>query len=127
MQLYETIYIVKQDLDNKALKDLEEKYESLLKLNKAIIEYKENWGLRNLAYKIKNNKKGHYYFLVYNCEAEAVEELERNFKIDESIIRYLTTKIDEVPSEPTHIMKAKIEKENIDNNMETLNLEKKEG
>ena len=52
MQLYETIYIVKQDLDNKALKDLEEKYENLLKLNKAIIEYKENWGLRNLAYKI---------------------------------------------------------------------------
>ena len=44
MQLYETIYIVKQDLDNKALKDLEEKYENLLKLNKAIIEYKENWG-----------------------------------------------------------------------------------
>ena len=43
MQLYETIYIVKQDLDNKALKDLEEKYENLLKLNKAIIEYKENY------------------------------------------------------------------------------------
>ena len=100
---------------------------SFLKLKKANIEYKENWGLRNLAYKIKNNKKGHYYFLVYNCEAEAVEELERNFKIDESIIRYLTTKINEIPSEPTHIMKAKIEKENIDNNMETLNLEKKEG
>ena len=46
MQLYETIYIVKQDLDNKALKDLEEKYENLLKLNKAIIEYKENLGLK---------------------------------------------------------------------------------
>jgi len=127
MQLYETIYITKQDLGDSELRAVEEKYESLLKLKKANIEYKENWGLRNLAYKIKNNKKGHYYFLVYNCEAEAVEELERNFKIDESIIRYLTTKIDEVPSEPTHIMKAKIEKENIDNNMETLNLEKKEG
>ena len=127
MQLYETIYIIKQDLGDSELRAIEEKYESLLKLKKANIEYKENWGLRSLAYKIKNNKKGHYYFVVYNCEAEAVEELERNFKIDESIIRYLTTKIDEVPSEPTHIMKAKIEKENIDNNMETLNLEKKEG
>tara|TARA_X000000950_G_C13892996_1_gene651643 strand:+ start:1802 stop:2185 length:384 start_codon:yes stop_codon:yes gene_type:complete len=127
MQLYETIYITKQDLGDSELRAIEEKYESLLKLKKANIEYKENWGLRNLAYKIKNNKKGHYYFVVYHCEAEAVEELERNFKIDESIIRYLTTKIDEVPSEPTHIMKAKIEKENIDNNMETLNLEKKEG
>ena len=56
--LYETIYIVKQDLDNKALKDLEKKYENLLKLNKAIIEYKENWGLRNLAYKIRKNHIG---------------------------------------------------------------------
>ena len=61
MQLYETIYVVKQDLDSKGLKELEAKYDNLLKLNKAIIEYKENWGLRNLAYKIQNYKKGYYY------------------------------------------------------------------
>ena len=57
MQLYETIYIVKQDVSADALKAVEEKYESLLKLNKATVEYKENWGFRNLAYKINNNKK----------------------------------------------------------------------
>ena len=68
MQLYETVYIVKQDLDNKALKVLEEKFENLLKFNKAIIEYKENWGLRNLAYKIQNYKKGYYYMIVFNGE-----------------------------------------------------------
>ena len=85
MQLYETIYITKQDLGDSELRAIEEKYESLLKLKKANIEYKENWGLRNLAYKIKNNKKGHYYFVVYRCEAEAVEELERNFKISEAM------------------------------------------
>ena len=73
-----------------------------------------------------SNKKGYYYFLVYNCEPEAVKELERNFKIDESIIRYLTTIISEIPSEPTPIMKAKIEKENIDNSLENIDLEKKE-
>ena len=79
MQLYETIYIVKQDLDLKALKTNEEKYENLLKLNKATIEYKENWGLRNLAYKIKNYKKGYYYMLVYSSDTAALQELERNF------------------------------------------------
>lgn len=114
MQLYETIYIVKQDIGTDELKAVEEKYENLLKLNKANIEYRENWGFRTLAYKINNNKKGYYYLIVFNSEAQAVAEMERNFKIDENIIRYLTTKIKSVPTDPTPIMKAKIEKENAD-------------
>ena len=126
MQLYETIYIAKQDLSEAELKSTEDKYENLLKLKKANIEYKENWGLRTLAYKIQNYKKGYYFFLVYNCESDAVKELERNFKIDESIIRFLTTKTNLVPSEPTPIMKAKIEKENIDSSQELVDLDKKE-
>ena len=126
MQLYETIYIVKQDLDNKALKDLEEKYDNLLKLSKAIIEYKENWGLRNLAYKIKNYKKGYYYMIVFNGEKESVSELERNFRIDENIIRFLTSRADNIPSEPTPIMKHKIEKENAENYVNEANLETNE-
>ncbi|MAH89120.1 MAG: 30S ribosomal protein S6 [Pelagibacterales bacterium] len=126
MQLYETIYIVKQDLDSKALKDLEEKYDSLLKLNKAIVEYKENWGLRNLAYKIKNYKKGYYYMVVFNGEKESVNELERNFRIDENIIRFLTSKADNIPSEPSPIMKYKIEKENAENYVNEASLESNE-
>ena len=126
MQLYETIFIVKQDLDNKALKDVEEKYENLLKLNKAIIEYKENWGLRNLAYKIQNYKKGYYYMFVFNGEKETVSELERNFRIDENIIRFLTSKADSIPSEPTPIMKYKIEKENAESYINEVNIETSE-
>ena len=126
MQLYETIYIVKQDLDNAALKDIQAKYENLLKLNKAIIEYKENWGLRNLAYKIQNYKKGYYYMVVFNGEKESVSELERNFRIDENVIRFLTSKADSIPTEPTPIMKLKIEKENADNFTNEVNLEANE-
>ena len=126
MQLYETIYIVRQDLDTKALKDLEDKYENLLKLNKAIIEYKENWGLRNLAYKIQNYKKGNYYMVVFNGDKEAVSELERNFRIDENVIRFLTSKADYIPTEPTPIMKYKIEKENAENYANQANLETNE-
>ena len=126
MQLYETIFIVKQDLDNKSLKNLEEKYDNLLKLNKAIIEYKENWGLRNLAYKIEKYKKGYYYMIIFNGEKDTVTELERNFRIDENIIRFLTSKADSIPSEPTPIMKYKIEKENSENYMNEVNLETSE-
>ena len=126
MQLYETIYIVKQDIGLDELKSVEQKYENLLKLNKATIEYKENWGFRNLAYKINNNKKGYYYLLVFNSAAQAVAEMERNFKIDENVIRYLTTKIDKIPTEPTPIMKAKIEKENSDSLLMQQNLTENE-
>ena len=68
----------KQDLDSKVWKILKKIWKNLLKLNKAIIEYKENWGLRNLAYKIQNYKKGYYYMIVFNGEKETVSELERN-------------------------------------------------
>ena len=112
MNLYETVYVVRQDIRPEELKPIEEKFENLLRLKKSSIEYKENWGLRNLAYKINNNKKGYYYFLVHNSDPEAVSELERNFKINEDIIRSLTTKTSKIPSEPTPIMKAKIDKEN---------------
>jgi small subunit ribosomal protein S6 len=127
MQLYETIYIVKQDLDTAAIKAVEEKYENLLKLKKATIEYSENWGLRNLAYKIQNFKKGYYYMLVFNSDIEALSELERNFRIDENIIRFLTTKIANVPTEPSFIMKAKIEKENSENMLNEEKLISNEG
>ena len=127
MQLYETIYIVKQDLDATTLKAVEEKYENLLKLKKATIEYRENWGLRNLAYKIQNFKKGYYYMLVFNSDIEALSELERNFRIDENIIRFLTTKIANVPTEPSFIMKAKIEKENSENMLNEEKLISNEG
>jgi len=127
MQLYETIYIVKQDLDAPTLKAVEEKYENLLKLKKATIEYKENWGLRNLAYKIQNFKKGYYFMLVFNSDIEALNELERNFRIDENIIRFLTTKIDSVPTEPSFIMKAKIEKENSESMLNEEKLVSNEG
>ena len=126
MNLYETVYIVKQDVRIEDLKPIEEKFENLLRLKKSSIEYKENWGLRNLAYKINNNKKGYYYFLIHNSEPDAVYELERNFKINENIIRFLTTKTTKIPSEPTPIMKVKIDKENNERSVQEVELNEKE-
>jgi len=126
MNLYETVYIIKQDIRPEDLKSIEEKFENLLRLKKSSIEYKENWGLRNLAYKINNNKKGYYYFIVHNSDPEAVSELERNFTINENIIRFLTTKTKKIPSEPTPIMKAKIDKENSERAVSEVELTEKD-
>ena len=126
MHLYETVYVVRQDISPENLKPIEEKFENLLRLKKSSIEYKENWGLRGLAYKINNNKKGYYYFLVHNSDPEAIIELERNFKINEDVIRFLTTKTFKVPTEPTPIMKAKIDKENSDRAIPEVDLKEKD-
>ena len=72
-----------------------------------------------------NNKKGYYYFIVHNSEPDAVLELERNFKINENIIRFLTTKTSKIPSEPTPIMKAKIDKENVERSTQEVDLNNK--
>ena len=64
--------------------------------------------------------------VVFNGEKETISELERNFRIDENIIRFLTSKANSVPSEPTPIMKYKIEKENAENYANEINLEASE-
>ena len=60
--------------------------------------------------------------LVFNGEISALNELERNFRIDENVIRFLTTKIDAIPTEPSPILKSKIEKENAENMIGEANL-----
>ena len=67
-----------------------------------------------------------YFMIVFNGEKEAVNELERNFRIDENILRFLTSKADSIPSEPTPIMKYKIEKENAESYVNEVNLETSE-
>ena len=64
--------------------------------------------------------------IVFNGEKETIRELERNFRIDENIIRFLTSKADSVPSEPTPIMKHKIERENAESYANEVNLESNE-
>ena len=61
----------------------------------AKIEKVENWGIKSLTYRIKKNRKGHYVLLNINAPAKAVVELERQLKINEDVLRYLTVRVDE--------------------------------
>ncbi|NDC56450.1 MAG: 30S ribosomal protein S6, partial [Alphaproteobacteria bacterium] len=69
----------------------------------------EQWGLRNLAYKIQKNKKGHYVHLNINAPAAALAELERNQRINEEVLRFLTIKVDELESGPSAMMRKREE------------------
>ena len=93
MRHYETIFIVHPELSEEDTAACVEKFRGLLEKDGAFIVKEDHWGRRRLAYMVKKQTKGYFVLMEYGATGEAVEEMERNFKIDEQVIRYLTIKI----------------------------------
>jgi len=104
MPLYETVFIARQDIPAQEAEELGEKFSNIVGDNGGAVERREYWGLRNLAYRIKKNRKGHYTMLHIDAPALAVAEMERNMRIDEDILRYLTIRADEFDEGPSVMM-----------------------
>jgi small subunit ribosomal protein S6 len=105
MAFYETIFITRQELGDKEIDKTIKSFKDILEKNNANLVDTESWGLRNLAYKIEKNKKGHYVVLKIDGNGPAIHELERNMRIDENIIRYLSLKTDSINTEPSILAK----------------------
>ena len=95
MNHYETIYIVNPTLDDDSLKEAIDKFSDLIKKLKGSIVKVNEWGKRKLAYEVKRFDKGYYVVLVFCALPKMVTELERNLKLDDRILKYITVKIDE--------------------------------
>ncbi len=95
MALYETVYIARQDLTADDVDALTEKLSKIITDSNGKIVSREYWGLRNLAYKVKKNSRGHYVLLNINAAYSAVSELNRVIGYNEDIIRSLTFKVEE--------------------------------
>ena len=93
MNCYEHTFITKQDLSDNQTKKLISKYEDIIKTNSGKVLKIEEWGLRNLSHRIKNNKKGFYFHIKFEGIGKTIEELEKVENIDDSLIRYLTVKV----------------------------------
>tara|TARA_B100001750_G_C15211174_1_gene448379 strand:+ start:313 stop:630 length:318 start_codon:yes stop_codon:yes gene_type:complete len=93
MNCYEHTLITKQDLPESQNKKLIDKYEKIINNNSGKVVKTEEWGLRNLAHKIKNNKKGFYFHIKFEGIGKTVQELEKTENIDEMLIRFLTVKV----------------------------------
>ena len=93
MNLYEHTIIARQDASPSEIKQLTEKYSKIVEKNKGEVIKTENWGLLNLAYLIKKNKKGSYIHFKIKGKGSMVEELEKNESIDKKLLRYLTVKV----------------------------------
>ncbi|HEY4078076.1 MAG TPA: 30S ribosomal protein S6 [Rhizomicrobium sp.] len=95
MALYEHLLIARQDISAQQVDALATHLKTIVEGEGGKIEKQEYWGLRGLAYRIKKNRKGHYVLLNINAPAGAVIELERQLKINEDVLRYITVKVDQ--------------------------------
>ena len=92
MAFYENTIIARQDLAKKELKSIRDKYNDLINNSSGKVLKIEEWGMINLANKIKNYKKGFYIHYKFEGEKETINEIDKKVKVDNTIIRYLTVR-----------------------------------
>ena len=96
MNFYEHTIIARQDVSPAQLKQVEEKYKKIIEKNEGNLLKTEKWGLMNLSYLIKKNKKGNYIHFKIEGNGRTISELEKNEKIDKNLLRYLTIKVKKI-------------------------------
>ena len=98
MAFYENTIVAKQDLAEKELKTIKEKYNEIINSSGKVLKIEE-WGLIDLSNKIKNYKKGFYIHYKFEGNANTLSEIKKKIKIDTSIIRFLTVKYKKIDLE----------------------------
>lgn len=104
MPVYETVLIARQDLNPQQVEKLTTDFSDILKKEGGKILKTEQWGLRTFAYKINKAKKGHYTLIESECEPAALHEMERNMRLNEDVVRHLTTRLEEPSKGPSVII-----------------------
>ena len=94
MALYEHMLIARQDISAQQVDALATHLKTIVETEGGTVEKQEYWGLRTLAYRIKKNRKGHYVLLNLNAPANAIFELERQLKINEDVLRYMSVRVE---------------------------------
>ena len=105
MNLYEHTIIARQDTSPSEIKQLTEKYSKIVEKNDGEVVKTENWGLINLSYLIKKNKKGSYIHFKIKGDGTVINELEKNESLDKKLLRYLTVKVKKFDLETNYFSK----------------------
>ena len=105
INLYEHTIIARQDMSPSQVKQIQEKYAKIVEKFEGDIVKTENWGLLNLSYLIKKNKKGNYIHFKIKGKGKTISELEKNEKIDKNLIRYLTIKVKKFDLDTNYFVK----------------------
>ncbi len=104
MPLYENVFIARQDISGAQVDALTDGFVQLVADNGGEVKKREYWGLRNLAYRMRKNRKGHYVLMNVDAPAPAIAELERTMRINEDVLRYLTIRVAAHEEGPSAVM-----------------------
>lgn len=104
MALYECVFIARQDVSGSQVEAMTETFAQVIADQGGKVTKREYWGLKNLAYRMKKNRKGHYALINIDAPAAAVKEMERTMSINEDVLRVLTIRVDELEEGPSVAM-----------------------
>ncbi len=107
MSLYECVILARQEVSSQQVETLTDEMINVITQGGGQVSKKEFWGLRNLTYRMKKNRKAHYVLLNVDAPSPAVKEMERQMSINEDVLRYLTIRVDELEEGPSAMMQAK--------------------
>ncbi len=111
MSLYECVFIARQDVATTQVEALGEQFSKLIEGLNGKVSKKEYWGLRNLTFRIKKNRKGHYMLLAIEAPSSAIIEMERNMRLHEDVLRYMTIKVDALDEGPSPVLQRDRERD----------------
>ena len=118
MPFYENVVVARQDLNPAKVTELTNKFAAVIEAKGGKVTKREDWGLRNLAYKIQKNRKGYYTLMNIDAPAEAIVEMERLMRLDENLLRYLTVKVKALEEGPSAMLESKSRKPKADDKYE---------
>lgn len=111
MALYEHVFIARQDVSATQVENITADFSKIIEDNDGKVAKSEYWGLKGLAYRIKKNRKGHYVMLHLDAPHAAVAEMERQVRLNEDILRYMTVRVDELEEGQSVVLRSKAEKD----------------
>ena len=107
MALYEHIYLARQDVSPQQVEEMTSALTAVLVAGGGKVTKNEYWGLKSLSYRIKKNRKAHYSLLNIDAPAPAVAEMERQMRINEDILRFMTVRVDELEEGPSAMLQKR--------------------
>ena len=108
MPIYETVYILKPDLSASQVTEANDNYIKLISKDledRAKVGRQEYWGLRNITFRMRKQRKGHYLLINYEGASAIVDEFERRMRLNEDVMRYMTIRLEVMPTKPSMMMK----------------------
>lgn len=107
MPLYEHVFMARQDVSPQQVDAMVEQFKTVIESNGGKVAKVENWGLKSLAYRIKKNRKAYYTLLNLDTPPAAVAEMERQMRINEDILRFMTVKVEALEEGPSAMMQKR--------------------